>query len=818
VLAECTPAWARASGIMVGMFELLFQDLRYASRQLRSNPGFTIVTILVLALGIGVNSSLFAVINGVLLRPLPFPHPGDLVQIWESNPSQGKLQEVLSPYNFVDWQKQSSTIAEMAVYGYESFALITGTDPQRMPGVLVSSRFFEVFGVKPILGRTFSADDERPESHSVVLSYGAWQGRFHGDPNVAGKPVTLNGEPFTVIGVMPDAFQFPEASTELWGTPAFDLNAIGRGHHGSFGVGRIKRGVALSQTQAEMTTIARRLEQQYPGTNRGSTVSLVPLQEEMVGGFRRALFLLWGAVTLVLLIGCANVAHLLLARSVSRQKEFAIRTALGAGRPRLIRQLLTESTILAVAGGLLGLALSPWGIQLLMAGGGRIVPRTQGIHVDGQVVAFTTVACLITAIIFGLIPAFRASRVDLAAAVKRSGWDAPSGGSYRLRSVLVVSELALSVMLLIGAGLLMKSLWQLQHVDPGFDARNVLSMRLSLPESQYTGSRERAVLYQELVDRIQALPGVEGAAATNDLPFGGSRSGTSFDIDGLPPVPGESRHSDYRTVSSGYFNLMRIPLLKGRAFIEADNRREAPRVVIINEALLDRYWRNANPVGQRLILHDKSYEVIGVVGNVRHDDLTASGTAEIYVSQYQGNAPPWTFFAIRCGPRIASLIPAIRNAVREVAPAEPVYDIRTMPERLSQSIAPQRFNALALAVFASFALLLATIGIYGVVAFSVERRTHEMGIRMAVGAQPVDVLLLVVRQGVTLGLLGIALGVAGALVAGRIIGSMLYGTAAADPPTYLFVSLTFLAISLLASYVPARRAARLDPMVALRWE
>ena len=314
---------------MIDMFDLLFQDLRYASRQLRSNPGFTIVTILVLALGIGANSSLFTVINGVLLRPLPFPYPGDLVQIWASNPSRGELQEVISPNNFVDWQKQSSTMAEMAAYGYESFALITRTAPQRMPGVVASSRFFEVFGVKPILGRTFSADDERPESHSVVLSYGAWQGRFHGDPNVAGKPITLNGEAFTVIGVMPAGFQFPEASTELWSTPAFDLKAISRGHGGSFGVGRIKSGVALSQAQAEMTMIARRLEQQYPGTNRGSTVSLVPLQEQMVGSFRRALFLLWGAVTLVLLIGCANVAHLLLARSVSRQKEFAIRTAWG---------------------------------------------------------------------------------------------------------------------------------------------------------------------------------------------------------------------------------------------------------------------------------------------------------------------------------------------------------------------------------------------------------------------------------------------------------------------------------------------------------
>jgi predicted permease len=404
--------------------------------------------------------------------------------------------------------------------------------------------------------------------------------------------------------------------------------------------------------------------------------------------------------------------------------------------------------------------------------------------------------------------------VDLALAVKQSGWDARAGGLYRVRSVLVVSELALSVMLLIGAGLLMKSLWHLWHVDPGFDATNVLGMRISLPDSQYPRTRERAVLY----DRIQTLPGIEAAAATNDLPFSGSRTGTSFGIEGVPSARGESRDSDYRTVSSGYFSVMRIPLLQGRAFTEMDNRRETPHVAIINEALKRRYWRNSNPVGHRLILRDNRYEIVGVVGNVRHDDLTAADVGEIYIPQYQGNTPPWTFLAIHSRTSLESLIPAIRNTVKNVAPAHPLYDIRTMQDRVSRSIAPQRFNALALVVFASFALLLATIGIYGVVAFSAERRTKEMGIRMAVGAQPGDILVLVVRQGLALGFLGVVIGVTGALVMSRIIRSMLYGTDAADPLTYLFVSVAFLFIALLASYVPARRAARLDPMVALRWE
>ena len=800
------------------MRERLSQDLRYAFRQWRGHPGFTLVTMLVLALGIGANAAVFSVINAVLLRPLPFPDADRLVQVWESNAAHGRAQDTVSPYDFVDWRRQSASLAELAVYEYESPALATRGAPERMDAAMVSSGFFRVFQTAPQLGRTFSPEDDRPGAQSVVISYRAWQRHFHGDPQIVGQPITLDGQPFQVIGVMPAVFRFPALGIDLWGTPAFDLASKGRGSHFLFCVGRMRPGVAVGQAQMEMRAIARRLEQQYPGTNEGSGVTLVPLQEEMVGGFRRGLYLLWGAVSLVLLIGCANVAHLLVARSVSRQKELAIRTALGAGRARLVRQLLTENAVLAGAGGLLGLALTPWGIQLLLAGGGRIVPRTEAIRIDGPVVLFTSAACLLTAAVFGLLPALRASRVDLSAAVKRSGWDARAGGWYGLRSVLVVSELALSVMLLIGAGLLMKSLWQLWRVDPGFQPANVLGLRISVPQTHYRGSRERAVLYQEIVDRIAALPGVEGAAATNDLPFSGSRTSTSFEIEGLPPVPGESRDADYRVVSSGYFRVMGIPLRNGRYFTEADNRRETPRVVLVNEALVRRYWRDRNPVGQRLLLHDRSYEIVGVVGNVRHADLTAAGAGEIYVPQYQGNTPPWTFLAVRSRTSLGSLIPAVRSALREAAPAEPVYDTRTLEERVARSIAPQRFNALALAMFALFALLLATMGIYGVVAFAVERRTHEMGIRLAVGARPADVLGLMVRQGVRLGLLGVALGVGGALLVSRILGSMLYGTGAGDPLTYLAVAALFLAIATLASYVPARRAARLDPMAALRWE
>ncbi len=802
------------------MFDRLSNDLRYASRQLRSNPGFTIVTILVLALGIGANAAVFSVINAVLLRPLPFPGSGQLVQIWGSNPSHGEVQQTVSPWNFRDWQTQSTSLAQLAVYEYESLALATRDVPERMDAAFVSSGFFRVFQVAPQLGRTFSPEDDHPGSHSVVLSYKGWTSHFNSDPHIIGKATTLDGEPFTVIGVMPGGFRFPALGTDLWATPAFDLKSRSRGDHYLFAVGRMRPGVALGQAQAEMSAIAHRLERQYPDTNQGSAVTLVPLQDEMVGSFRIGLLLLWGAVTLVLLIACANVAHLLLARSAVRQKEFAIRTALGAGTARLIQQLLTESGILGAMGGLLGLALSPLGIDVLMAAGGHghIVPRTEGIRIDDNVIAFTAVASLFTAVLFGIFPAFRSSRVDVVTAMKQSTWEASLGGSDRLRSVLVVSELALSVMLLIGAGLLIKSLWQLERVDPGFNPANVLGMRISVPTSQYPSPRERAVLYQQMVDRVRTIPGVEDAAATNDLPFSGSRTTTSFDIGELPIAPGESRDSDSRAVTSGYFNVMRIRLLKGRLFMEADNRRESPRVAIINEALLRRYWRNANPLGQHLLIHGQRYEIVGVVGNVKLRNLAAAETGEIYVPQYQGGTPPWTYFAIRSHTGLSSLIPALRNALREVAPGEPVYDTRTMEQRLAGSIAPQQFNAIALAVFALFALVLAAIGIYGVVAFAVERRIHEMGIRLAVGAQPGDLLRLVVGQGLRLGIVGVLIGVAGALAISRIIASLLFNTSTADPITYVAVSAIFLGVAIIASYLPARRAARLDPMVALRWE
>lgn len=800
--------------------ERLWQDARYAFRLLARDRAFTAIVVIVLALGIGANAAIFSVVNTVLLRPLPYSDSDRLVQIWENKISQGTRQGPVSPYNFLDWEKQSRSFRNMAAYQYESFALTTRGAPERMPGLLVSGDFFKVFDATPLLGRTFRANEDRPGNQAVVLSYDAWHQRFNADPNIIGKAITLNEQPYSVIGVMPADFQFPTAGTEVWMTPAFDLKARSRGDHFLFAVGQLNAGVTLSQAQAEVATIAHRLEKQFPGTNRSSGVVLVSLQEQMVGGFKTGLLVLWSAVTLVLLIACANVAHLLLARSVSRQKEIAIRASLGAGRARVIRQLLTESMLLSLIAGMLGLAIGVAGIHLLSAGGLKAVPRTHGIHMDGAVFAFTVVISVLTGIIFGIVPAFNASKLNLAVSLKQTGWGTSlNESSYRLRSVLVVSELALAVVLLIGSGLLIKSFWLLQNVDPGFRAQNRLTMRLGVPEAKYPGFLELAQLYQRVIDRVAALPGVESVGATNDLPFAGSRTGTSFYVEGRPPAHDEdSPVADYRTVSPDYLTTFAIPLIKGRTFTARDNQQEAP-VAIINQALAHKYWPHDNPIGRRLMgLGDRPVEIVGVIGDVKHDNLAAVDAPEIYVPQLQGHTPPWTFLVIHSHLPVQSLITAVRGAVRDVDPDDPLFSLQTMEERLSASIAPQQFNTLMLGVFAGFALVLAALGIYGVIAYAVTERTHEIGVRMALGAQRNDVLRLVVTQGLRLTVAGVMLGLAGALALSRVLSGMLYATRPTDPATFAIVTSVLLLVAIMASYVPARRATRVDPMVALRDE
>jgi putative ABC transport system permease protein len=798
--------------------ETLWQDVRFGLRQLRKNPGFTAVAVITLALGIGANTAIFSVINAVLLRPLPFPHADRLVQIWETDPQRGVDRGVVSPYNFRDWQSQNHDFAAMAAYGYDHFSLTSGESPFGLRGLRVSADFFRVFGVRPLWGRDFLANEDQPGAgHVAILSFTAWQNYFGRDPRIVGRKSTLDGEAYTVIGVMPSGFGVPGSGTEIWITPAFDLKNLSRSSHGLFAIGRLKPGITLAAARSEANTIARRLAQQYPDTNGHSGIVLIPLQEEIVGNTRSALLVLWGAVGLVLLIACANVASLLLSRGVARSKEFAVRSALGASRSRLAAQLLIESILLAAAGGALGLAFANWGIGAIVRT--AAIPRAQGVTLDARVLGFTGLLSILTGIVFGLAPAFASSSTDLNFALKKTLGSINAGvGGVRLRGGLVAGEIALSLVLLVSAGLLIKSLWLLGRVNPGFNPKSVLGVRLSLPESKYPNGLERAAVFKRVIERLAAVPGVESAGGVNDLPFSGSRTTSSFDIEGVPPSStAEVRQADRRDISPDYFKAMGIPLLKGRRFTDGDNA-DAPPVAIINEDLARKYWPGRDPIGQKLNLYEKDWEIVGVVGDVKLLDLAKENTPEMYLPCAQSGSPPWMFFAIQSRLGVSSLIASVRNAVREVVPDEPLYDVRTMEERVEASTAPRRLNAWLLGIFAALALVLSAVGTYGVIAYSVAQRTHEFGIRMALGAERGDVLKLVLGQGIALTLLGVSVGLAGAAGLTRYLSSLLYGVRPNDALTFATVGLLLTTVALLASYIPARRATKVDPMVALRYE
>jgi putative ABC transport system permease protein len=798
--------------------EQLWQDVRYGLRQLRRNPGFTVVAVLTLTLGIGANTAIFSLINAVLLTPLPFPHPDRLVQIWEKDPHIGLDQGVVSPYNFLDWQSQSHNFEAMAAYQHEHFSLTGGPLPVGLGGRRVTADFFRVLGVRPMLGRDFLAHEDRPGAgHVAIVSYSTWQNHLDGDPRIVGKAITLDGESYTVIGVMRADFQSSDLGSDVWTTPGFELKGRSRANHDLFVIGRLKPGVTLAAARSEMDTIAKRLAQQYPDTNPQSGILLVPLLEEIVGNTRLALLVLWGAVGLVLLIACANVANLLLSRGVARRREFAVRAALGAGRTRLITQLVTESTLLASAGGALGIAVARWGIGTIVRS--AAIPRAHGITLDARVLAFTAALSILTAIVFGLAPAFASSAVDLNSALKESGGVMEaSAGKWRLRRSLVVAEIALSVVLLAGAGLLIKSLWLLGRVSPGFNPQGVLGVRFSLPESRYPKGIERAAVFKRVIERLEVVPGVANVGGVNDLPFSGSETSSSFDIEGMPlRSAGEIRQADRRDISPEYFKAMGIPLLKGREFTDQDNA-DSPNVAIINQDLARKYWPTGDPLGQKIKLYDKDWEIVGIVGDVKLLDLAAKDKPELYLPCAQSGSPPWMFFAIRSHVRSEALIASLRNAVRDVVPDEPLYGVRTMEERVEASTAPRRLNALLLGVFAALALLLSAVGTYGVISYSVAQRTRELGIRMALGAERADVLSMVTREGLALAGVGVALGVAAALGLTQFLASMLFPVRPADPLTFVFVSLLLVVVAWVSSYIPAHRATKVDPMVALRYE
>jgi putative ABC transport system permease protein len=797
--------------------ETLFHDFRFALRLLRKSPGFAVAAVLTLALGMSANTVMFSVLNTVLLRPLPYPNPDRLVQIWETDARRGDMHGPVSPYNFVDWRNQSQTFEQMATYEYSSMVLTGQKDPARLGVLFVTASFFDVLKVPPLKGRTFLPDEDQPgKPRAAVLSYGAWRRYFDSDPEIVGKSVLLDDQAYSIVGVMPASFGFPQDGIEIWCLPGFDLKLQkGRGSHGLFAFGRLKPGVNLQHAQTEIDTIADRLAATYH--QPGDGVLLVSLQDEIVGNARRSLLVLWLAVIAVLLIACANVAGLLMARAVARQKEVAIRSALGGSRARLIRQFLTESVLLSTLGGILGIALSYSAGRLVVAASHGAVPRLHSLHIDGWVLAFTAIACLATGIAFGLAPAFSALRIDLNSSLKESGTAAQMTDRLHLRSLFVVAEIALAMVLLIAGGLLAKTLWRLQHVDTGFKPENILAFRFTVPRAKVPDDAKRGVMYERIAERLAALPGVESVGATNDLPFGGSRSGSSFDIENRPPDPNMVLHAGYRTVSPGYFYTMRIRLLQGREFSLHDNR-DSVFVAVVNQAFAKKFFANEDPLRHRLKSHDRLYEIVGVVGDVKHDDLGAPTSPELYLCYLQADLPPWTYFAVRSRTEPTALTGSIRNAMKEIAPDEPINSVYSMTRLLENWMSPQKFSSLLLAIFAGLALVLAAIGIYGVIAYSVVQRTREIGIRMALGADRANVLRLILRQGARIGMLGLVIGAAAAYLSTRALSSMLYGVDPHDPLIFAGIATSLFVVVVLASYLPARKATRVDPLIALRYE
>jgi putative ABC transport system permease protein len=809
----------------------LLQDMRYGLRTLMKNPGFTLVAVVALALGIGANTAIFSVVNAVLLRPLPYDNSERLMQVWSTNLKRGWNEAPASYLNYKDWREQSQSFESMAAYSEASAAMTYGDVPEQITGLGATSDLFKALATQPLMGRTFLPEDERAGgSHVVVLGYGLWQRRFNADPNIVGKQIKFDGESTTVIGVMPQGFRFPldTDNPEFWIPldPEQGYN-LERGANYLKVIGRLKAGVTIEQAQAEMTAIGQRLEQQYQDKNAGKGVRLVSLYEEMVGSIRPALLVLLGAVGFVLLIACANVANLLLARASSRQKEIAIRTALGASRARVIRQLLTESLLLSLAGGGLGLLLAFWGVDLLSAAIPENIPRIKELGLDLNVLAFTTAVAVLTGVVFGLVPALQASKPDLTEALKEGGRGSTEGlRRNRTRSLLVVLEVALSLVLLIGAGLLIKSFIYLLNVKPGFNPEHVVTANLSLPPVKYGESEQQAAFFHQVIERVQTLPNVEAAAVVSPLPLSGSMMQNILTVEGRPPLaPGEKLITDTRLVSPDYMRVMGIPLIKGRAFTERDSK-DAPRVFVINETLAQRFFPGEDPIGKRIKVsarasyekEDTAGEIVGIVGDVRHRSLDRDSSPECYVSYLQIADPYMTLVVRTKSADALGMAASLRSSIQQVDPEQPVFDIMTMNQVLARSIATRRFNMLLLGIFAGVALVLAGVGLYGVMNYSVAQRTHEIGIRMALGAQQSDVLKMIVGHGMLFTLIGLCLGLVAAFALTRVMSGLLVGVTATDPWTFVGTAGLLAAVALVACYIPARRAMRVDPMVALRYE
>jgi putative ABC transport system permease protein len=809
----------------------LWQDIRYAARQLHKTPGFSVAAILVLALGIGANTTIFSVVNAALLRPLPFGAPGQLVRLWHVPPPKsfpGMKVFALAPANFLDWQQQGRSFQNMGIYCFTEFNLTGHGDPESVSASRVSADFFSTLQVQPFLGRTFRPDeDQLGHEREVILSYPYWKTRFGADPNIAGKTITLNNQTYTIVGVMKPSFRIP-GWAKMWTPMAFtDKERVVRGEHHYMAIARLKQGVTVQQAQAELDAISKRLEDQYPDDDRGWGALALPLQEDVVSNVKPMLIVLFGAVGFVLLIACANIANLLLAKVLSRRKEIAIRTALGASRARLLQQILCETVLLSLIGAALGVGFATYGIDLITKFLGSNLPPSVEVRLDTQVLAFTLGIALLTGVLTGLLPAWRFAKADVQEALKQGAGRASDTGGTRTRNALVIAEVGLSLMLLVAAGLMMRTLWALHKIDPGFDATNVATLQLAVPPAKYSNAAEEISATNEMLRHIRSVPGVTAAAAVDSLPLDGG-STQPIAIAGRPTQAlADQPEVAVRAATPGYLATMHVSLKNGRDFNDLDTSTSQP-VAVISESMAKRFWPDQNPIGQRLSLSfypGISREIVGIVGDVKLDALNDTETAALYYPAAQLGTPvgqDWESygfaFVARTSTSAASMGQTLVNAMHEADPTLPVTEVRTMESIVDDSLTQQRFTMLLLAAFGALALLLAGVGIYGVLAYSVRRRFREIGIRMALGAQSQDVLRMVVLDGIKPALVGVLLGVMGAAALGRVLTKLVYGVSTRDVPTLVAVSIMLILVALLASILPAYRATRVEPVQILRDE
>jgi len=807
----------------------VLNDLRFAVRSLLKRPGFALVVIITLALGIGANTAIFSVVNAVLLSPLPYKEPERLVAVWAKSTNRNLTNQPVSYLNYTDWKEQTQAFEQLAAIRAESLNLTGQGEPERINGVRITVNILSTLGVTPELGRDFLPEEGQPEKASAALvSYGLWQRRFGGDPKLIGQTLTLDAKPYTVIGILPPWLKYPglimpQTGADIWIPYLVSPSQNQRGFANLRLVGKLKPGVTLTAAQTDVDLVARRLEQQYPQDNTNLGIGVVPLQEQLVGNARLALLILLGAVGLVLLIACVNVANLMLARAAGRSAETALRAALGASRWRLIRQLLTECILLSLLGGAVGILLAYAGINWFKTLNIASLPRLDEISINLKVLAFTLAASAVTGLIFGLLPSLQFSVIELNESLKEGRKGAGGGGHHRrwLRGLVVV-EIALALVLLVGAGLLLRSFQRVTEADPGFNPRNVLTLNVPLPQANYPDQQRQLQFYETALPKLGALPGVESASGVFRVPLIGLATST-FSIEGKPVPVGNKPNNDYRTVSPNYFRTMGIALRQGREFTERD-KADAPDAVIINEELARRFFPGENPIGKRVQIgaeNSRFREIVGVVENVHLTSLDGPVDPAIYVPMAQNTWPQAlriSTFAIRTSVEPRTLLAAIRNQLHSIDSSLPVTQVQTMEEIVSGSLAQRRFNLTLLMIFAAVAGVLAIVGVYGVMSYNVTQQTHELGIRMALGAQQSEILKMVVGDGAKLAMAGVAIGLAGSLALTRLMAGLLFGVSATDPLTFVAIALALTAVCILAALIPARKAAKVNPIIALRGE